>query len=156
MGASPTKMFSRSVTRSLSAASCRGGAAVTEYAQKFDKSTRTEHRLSQAEIDHAISLTPPQVQADIKEAQGNIRRFALAQRATMTDLVYEDPEQPGVTLGHKHIPISRVGCYIPGGRFPIIAAACMQVVTARAAGCPEVIACTPGRADCGGKPHPYV
>ena len=115
-----------------------GDSAVTKYAQKFDGSTRTQHRLSQEEIDAAIALTPQQVQDDIKEAQSNIRRFALAQRATMTDLEYKDPEQPGVTLGHKHIPISRVGCYIPGGRFPIIAAACMQVVTARAAGCPEV------------------
>ena len=63
-----------------------GDAAVTKYAQKFDGSTRTQHRMSQEEIDAAIALTPPQVQSDIKEAQANIRRFALAQRATMTDL----------------------------------------------------------------------
>jgi len=104
-----------------------GDAAVTKYAQKFDGSTRVQHMLSSEEIEAALALTPPQVQADIKQAQSNIRRFALAQRATMLDLEYPDPEQPGVTLGHKHIPISRVGCYIPGGRFPIIAAACMQV-----------------------------
>jgi len=134
----------------------RGDQAVTEYAMRFDGSTRSSLELSQAEIDVAISQTPQQVQDDIKAAQNNIRRFAQAQRATMQDLTWEDPEQPGVELGHKHIPISRVGCYIPGGRFPIIAAACMQVVTARAAGCPSVIACTPGRADCGGGPHPYV
>ena len=82
---------------------------------------------SQAEIDAALAATPEEVKRDIVASQSNIRRFALAQRATMTDLTFVDPEQPGVTLGHKHIPIQRVGCYIPGGRFPIIASACMQV-----------------------------
>eukprot|EP00656_Telonema_subtile_P019537 TRINITY_DN20770_c0_g1_i1.p1 TRINITY_DN20770_c0_g1~~TRINITY_DN20770_c0_g1_i1.p1 ORF type:complete len:385 (+),score=136.07 TRINITY_DN20770_c0_g1_i1:160-1314(+) len=108
-----------------------------------------------------MAATPAAVQADIKAAQHNIRRFASVQRATMKDLTWEDPEQPGVTLGHKHVPIDRVGLYIPGGRYPIIAAACMQSVTAKAAGVNSVVACTPTRADVlddegNRQAHPYV
>jgi sulfopropanediol 3-dehydrogenase len=81
--------------------------------------------LSEQEIERALANTPKEVRDDISASQNNIRRFALQQRATMKDLSWEDPEQPGVVLGHRHIPIERVGMYIPGGRYPHIAAASM-------------------------------
>merc|ERR1719456_1956877 len=78
--------------------------------------------------------------ADIKYAQGNVKRFAQLQRNSMKDV--ESETQPGVILGHKHIPIQNVGCYVPGGKFPMIASAHMSVLTAMVAGCHRVIACT--------------
>jgi len=140
-----------------------GNSAVGKYAEQFDKTVRpnNDFRLTEADIQRALDATPQAVKDDILAAQNNVRRFALQQRSTMHDLTWEDPEQLGVTLGHKHVPIDRVGLYIPGGRYPIIAAACMQSVTARAAGCDSIAACTPARADVPlhdgmAQPHPYV
>merc|ERR1712195_116731 len=141
-----------------------GDAAVAKYAAQFGETSRPDNnfRLSEADIEKALAETPKSVQDDFVAAQNNIRRFAEQQRATMHDLTWEDPQQPGVTLGHKHVPIDRVGLYIPGGRYPIIAAACMQSVTAKVAGCRSIVACTPTRADVPlnehgeRQAHPYV
>lgn len=119
----------------------RGDAAVRELSQKFDKWSPESFRLSGAEIQALIDSLPAQVIEDIKFAQSQIRRFAEVQRASMQDVEVET--LPGVTLGHKHIPVESVGCYIPGGRYPMVASAHMSVLTAKVAGVPRVIACTP-------------
>eukprot|EP00747_Dinoflagellata_sp_TGD_P137701 gnl/TRDRNA2_/TRDRNA2_175719_c0_seq6.p2 gnl/TRDRNA2_/TRDRNA2_175719_c0~~gnl/TRDRNA2_/TRDRNA2_175719_c0_seq6.p2 ORF type:complete len:459 (-),score=103.20 gnl/TRDRNA2_/TRDRNA2_175719_c0_seq6:338-1714(-) len=115
-----------------------GNSALDKYCNKFD---RVPHkRLTAADIDHCIQMCSAQEILDIKYAQQNIRRFAELQRASMKDIEVET--QPGVTLGHKHIPIKNVGCYVPGGKFPMIASAHMSVLTAKVAGCDRVVACT--------------
>ena len=125
-----------------------GDAAVREYSEKFDKWSPERFRLSAAEIKACIDSLPEQTIADIKFAQAQIRRFAEAQKASMLPLEIETI--PGVTLGHKHIPVNSVGCYVPGGRYPMVASAHMSILTARVAGVKRVIACTPPT---GGKPH---
>merc|ERR1719265_1021838 len=92
------------------------------------------------DVESCLAKCTGQELSDIKYAQTNIKRFAELQRASMKDLEVET--QPGVTLGHKHIPIQNVGCYVPGGKFPMIASAHMSVLTSKVAGCPRVIACT--------------
>jgi len=119
----------------------RGDAAVRELSAKFDKWTPESFRLSQEQIQALIDSLPKQVIEDIKFAQAQIRRFAEAQKACLKDLEIET--LPGVTLGHKNIPVESVGCYIPGGRYPMVASAHMSVLTAKVAGVPRVIACTP-------------
>ena len=119
----------------------RGDAAVREYSAKFDKWLPTAFRLSQAEIDACIARLSPQTLEDIKFAQSQIRRFAQIQRDSMKDVEVET--LPGVVLGHRHIPVNSVGCYIPGGKYPLIASAHMSVLTAKVAGVPRVIACAP-------------
>ncbi|MDN2580064.1 histidinol dehydrogenase [Aquibium sp. ELW1220] len=119
----------------------RGDAAVRELSEKFDRWTPERFRLSQAEIDALIASLPDEVITDIQFAQAQIRRFAEAQRASMTDIEVET--LPGIRLGHKHVPVESVGCYIPGGRYPMVASAHMSVLTAKVAGVKRVIACTP-------------
>ena len=119
----------------------RGDVAVRELSAKFDKWTPESFRLSPEQIQALIDSLPAQVIEDIKFAQAQIRRFAEVQRASMKDVEVET--LPGVTLGHKHIPVESVGCYIPGGRYPMVASAHMSVLTAKVAGVPRVIACTP-------------
>lgn len=119
----------------------RGDAAVREYSLKFDHWSPKSFKLSQFEIDALISSLPAQVIEDIKFAQAQVRNFAMAQRATMTDLEVET--LPGVTLGHRHVPIEGIGCYVPGGRYAMVASAHMSIVTARVAGVKRIIACTP-------------
>ncbi len=119
----------------------RGDAAVREISEKFDKWSPASFRLSAAEIQALIDTLPAQVIEDIKFAQAQVRRFAQAQRDSMTEIEVET--LPGITLGHKHIPVSSVGCYVPGGRYPMVASAHMSVVTAKVAGVKRVIACTP-------------
>ncbi|HWX48821.1 MAG TPA: histidinol dehydrogenase [Roseomonas sp.] len=119
----------------------RGDAAVRELSAKFDKWTPESFRLSQEQIQALIDSLPKQVIEDIKFAQAQIRRFAEAQKACLKDLEIET--LPGVTLGHKNIPVESVGCYIPGGRYPMVASAHMSVLTAKVAGVPRIIACTP-------------
>ena len=140
-----------------------GDVAVARYAQMYEKNVRPDNdfRLTEKEIESALSQTPKAIRDDILESQHNVRRFAQQQRNTMKDLSWEDPEQPGVTLGHRHIPIERVGMYIPGGRYSHIAAANMQAVTAKVAGVSSFVACTPTKPDimdADGKlqPHPYL
>jgi sulfopropanediol 3-dehydrogenase len=119
----------------------RGDVAVRELSAKFDKYEPAQFRLSTAEIKALIDSLPAQVIEDIKFAQTQIRRFAQAQRATMTELEVET--LPGIKLGHRLIPVASVGCYIPGGRYPMVASAHMSILTAKVAGVPRVIACTP-------------
>lgn len=119
----------------------RGDAAVREKSEQFDKYSPPSFRLSQDEIVALIAeLTPREIE-DIRFAQTQVRNFAQAQRDTMLDLSVET--LPGVILGHKNIPVQSVGCYVPGGKFPMVASAHMSVVTAAVAGVPRIVACTP-------------
>ncbi|HEV7344668.1 MAG TPA: histidinol dehydrogenase [Devosia sp.] len=129
----------------------RGDIAVRELSQKFDKWDRQDFRLTQAEIDDCMSQLTDQDLSDIAFAQTQVRNFAQAQRNTMQDLEVET--LPGVTLGHKHVPINAVGCYVPGGKYPLLASAHMSVITAKVAGCERVITCAP---PFGAKPAPAV
>ena len=119
----------------------RGDEAVRELSEKFDKWSPESFRLSQDEIDALIDSLPEQVLSDIDFAQTQIRNFAQAQLASMKAIEVET--LPGIRLGHKHIPVGSVGCYIPGGRYPMVASAHMSVLTAKVAGVERVIACTP-------------
>lgn len=119
----------------------RKDIAVRELSQKFDNWNPAEFKLSDEQIQQIISTLPTQAIDDIKFAQAQVRNFAQAQRAALQDIEVET--LPGVVLGHKNIPVNRVGCYVPGGRYPMIASAHMSVVTARAAGVKQIIACTP-------------
>jgi sulfopropanediol 3-dehydrogenase len=118
-----------------------GDAAVREYSAKLDKWSPESFRLSDAEVKTIIATLPQQVIDDITFAQAQIRNFAQIQRASITDVEVET--LPGVFLGHKNIPVNSVGCYIPGGRYPMVASAHMSVLTAKVAGVKRVIACTP-------------
>jgi sulfopropanediol 3-dehydrogenase len=119
----------------------RGDVAVRELSAKFDKWEPASFRLSDAEIRDLIASLPDQVIEDIRFAQTQIRRFAEAQKAALRDIEVET--LPGIRLGHKNIPVSSVGCYVPGGRYPMVASAHMSVLTAKVAGVPRVAACTP-------------
>jgi sulfopropanediol 3-dehydrogenase len=119
----------------------RGDVAVRELSAKFDKWEPASFRLSDAEIRDLIATLPAQVIEDIKFAQTQIRRFAEAQKAALRDIEIET--LPGIRLGHKNIPVSSVGCYVPGGRYPMVASAHMSVLTAKVAGVKRVAACTP-------------
>ncbi|NRS51460.1 histidinol dehydrogenase [Brevibacillus sp. HB2.2] len=118
-----------------------GDAAVRELSAKFDKWSPEQFRLTSEQIAEIISGVPEQTIEDIKFAQSNVRRFAEEQRKSMLDIEVET--LPGVILGHKNIPVESVGCYIPGGRYPMVASAHMSVLTAKVAGVKRVIACTP-------------
>ncbi|WP_411502592.1 histidinol dehydrogenase [Brevibacillus centrosporus] len=118
-----------------------GDAAVRELSAKFDKWSPEQFRLTEEQIAEIISGVPEQTIDDIKFAQSNVRRFAEEQRKSMLDIEVET--LPGVILGHKNIPVDSVGCYIPGGRYPMVASAHMSVLTAKVAGVKRVIACTP-------------
>ena len=124
----------------------RGDAAVREYSERFDK--WAPQRLSRAEIDGILSRVPSSTLDDIKFAQAQIRRFAEHQKAALKDVEVET--LPGVRLGHRNIPVESVGCYVPGGRYPMVASAHMSIATARTAGVKRIIACTPPNQ---GEPH---
>lgn len=119
----------------------RGEQAVRTYSDKFDKWAPDSFRLSQEEIQACIDSLSPQAIADIKFAQAQIRRFAQIQLMSMRDVEVET--LPGVILGHKNIPVNSVGCYVPGGKYPLLASAHMGVLTAKVAGVKRVIACAP-------------
>jgi sulfopropanediol 3-dehydrogenase len=129
----------------------RGDAAVRDLSAKFDKYEPESFRLSTSEIEAAMSKVSARDMEDIKFAQVQIRRFAEAQRASMTDIEVET--MPGVVLGHKNIPVQSVGCYVPGGKFPMVASAHMSVLTANVAGVPRIIASAPPM---NGAPHPAI
>lgn len=129
----------------------RGDVAVRELSAKFDKWDREDFRLNQTEIDDCLAQLSKQDLIDIEFAQTQVRNFAKAQRATLQDLEVET--LPGVILGHKHVPINAVGCYVPGGSYPLLASAHMSVITAKVAGCARVITCAPPFR---GKPAPAV
>lgn len=129
----------------------RGDAAVREYSQKFDHWSPESFRLSRAQIDACYEELAPQVIDDIRFAQEQVGNFARIQRASMVDV--EQETLPGVVLGHKHIPMSSVGCYVPGGKYPLVASAHMSVVTAKVAGVKRVIAAAP---PFDGRPSPAI
>ena len=131
----------KSVRRILADIEERGDEAVRELSERFDDWSPDHFRLSQSEIDELIDSLPTQTIEDIQFAQAQVRGFAEEQRRTLQDL--ETRSLPGVTLGHRHIPINNVGCYVPGGRYPMVASAHMSVVTAKVAGAERVVACTP-------------
>ena len=126
----------------------RGDAAVRDLSAQFDKWSPASFRLSQSDLDAIMAKVKPETIADIKFAQAQIRNFAQHQRNAIKDIEVET--LPGVKLGHKNIPVDSVGCYVPGGRYPMVASAHMSIVTARTAGVRRVIACTPPNQ---GEPH---
>lgn len=119
----------------------RGDAAVRELSIKYDGWDREDYRLSQAEIDACMDALGPQALKDIAFAQAQVRNFAEIQRESMQDVEVET--LPGVILGHRHIPVNGAGCYVPGGKYPLLASAHMSVITAKVAGVPRVITCAP-------------
>ena len=129
----------------------RGDDAVREYSEKFDNWSPASFRLSREEIDACYTELSDREKEDIRFAQEQVRNFAQIQRDSMKDVEVET--LPGVILGHKHIPVNAVGCYVPGGKYPLIASAHMSVVTAKVAGVPRVIASAPAFE---GKPHPAI
>ncbi len=129
----------------------RGDATVRELSEKFDKFSPPSFRLGPSEIEAAVSKVSARDMADIEFAQTQIRRFAEAQRASMLDIEVET--LPGVILGHRNIPVQSVGCYVPGGKFPMVASAHMSVLTASVAGVPRIVAAAPPQK---GEPHPAI
>lgn len=138
--ANDTKV-SEIVAGALKDVETRGDQAVRELSEKFDKWAPESFRLSNAQIQEIVEQVPASVIEDIKFAQKNIQTFAQAQLDSLNDVEVESI--PGVILGHKNIPVNSVGCYIPGGRYPMVASAHMSVLTAKVAGVKRVIACTP-------------
>lgn len=129
----------------------RGDTAVRDYSRKFDNWDPSDFHLSQAEIEAAIKSLSPREIEDITFAQKQVRNFAQIQRDSMTDVEVET--YPGVILGHTHIPVNAVGCYIPGGKYPLLASAHMSVLTAKVAGVKRVVSTAPPYQ---GKPHPAI
>lgn len=129
----------------------RGDVAVRELSEKFDKYSPPSFRLSTSDIDSLISKVSARDMEDIRFAQDQVRNFARIQRDSMRDVEVET--LPGVVLGHKNIPVQSVGCYVPGGKFPMVASAHMSIATASVAGVPRIIAATPPFQ---GEPNPAV
>ena len=139
------------VEQTLKDIEARGDEAIQEMALKFDKYDRDNYRLDKSEIESIVAKVSDRDIEDIKFAQEQVRNFAQAQRDSMLDIEIET--LPGVILGHKNIPVQSVGCYVPGGKFPMVASAHMSVATASVAGVPRIIACTP---PFNGEPNPAV
>ena len=141
----------KSVEEILASIESDGDKAVLELSKKFDDYAPKSFRLSDQDIENAMSQVSKRDLEDIKYAQNQIRSFAAAQRDSMKDIEVET--QPGVILGHKNIPVQSVGCYVPGGKFPMVASAHMSVLTANVAGVPRIVASAPPQE---GKPHPAI
>ena len=129
----------------------RRDRAVRELSQKFDAWAPPSFKLTPQEVERAIAQVGKRDLDDIKFAQAQVRNFAQRQRETLRDLEVET--LPGVILGHRHIPVNSIGCYVPGGRYPMVASAHMSIVTARVAGVRRIIACAPPHK---GGPHPAI
>ena len=129
----------------------RGDAAVRELSIKFDGWDRESYRLNASEIQDCIDQLTGQDLKDIEFAQTQVRNFAQIQRASLQDVEVET--LPGVILGHRHIPVNAAGCYVPGGKYPLLASAHMSVITAKVAGVPRVVTCAPPFQ---GKPAPAI
>ncbi|HFZ2351247.1 histidinol dehydrogenase [Klebsiella aerogenes] len=139
------------VEKILADIEARGDAAVRELSIKFDKLDRANFRLSQQEIDDCyVQLSELDI-ADIRFAQEQVRNFAQHQRDSLKDIEVET--LPGVILGHKNIPVSAAGCYVPGGKYPLLASAHMSIITAKVAGVPRIVTCAP---PFNGKPAPAI
>ena len=139
------------VSHALSEIENGGDAAVRSMSEKFDNYSPASFRLNNDEIQSLMAKLSQQEMADVKFAQTQVRNFAMAQRESMRDIEVEP--LPGVILGHKNIPVQSVGCYVPGGKFPMVASAHMSVVTADVAGVPRIVAMTP---PFNGEPNPAV
>ncbi len=129
----------------------RGDTAVRELSEKFDNWSPESYRLSESEIETAMSQVAKRDLDDIRFAQEQVRNFATIQKAALQDVEVET--LPGVVLGHKNIPVNSVGCYVPGGKYPMVASAHMSVVTAKVAGVKRIVASAPPQ---GGAPHPAI
>ncbi|WP_347116047.1 histidinol dehydrogenase [Leclercia sp. S52] len=129
----------------------RGNKAIRELSVKFDRYDRKDYRLSEAEINACINKLSRQDIHDIEFAQEQVFNFARAQKGCLLDLEIET--RPGVILGHKNIPINAVGCYVPGGKYPLLASAHMSIITANVAGCSRIVSCAP---PFGGEPAPAI
>ena len=129
----------------------RGDAAVRELSVRFDSWDRESYRLEPHEIQACIDQLTGQDLKDIEFAQTQVRNFAQIQRDSMTDVEVET--LPGVVLGHKHLPLNAAGCYVPGGKYPLLASAHMSVITAKVAGVPRVVTCAP---PFNGRPAPAI
>jgi sulfopropanediol 3-dehydrogenase len=119
----------------------RGDAAIRELSVKFDQWDRESYRLTQSEIDQCVDSLSPQDRHDIEFAQAQVRRFAQVQRDSLKDVEVET--LPGIVLGHKNLPVNAAGCYVPGGKYPLLASAHMSIITAKVAGVKRVITCAP-------------
>jgi len=135
----------------LSDIEARGDAAVRDLSIKFDNWERDSYRLTEAEIQACIDSLSAQDIKDIEFAQTQVRNFAQIQRDSMKDVEVET--LPGVVLGHKNLPLNAAGCYVPGGKYPLLASAHMSVITAKVAGVPRVVTCAP---PFNGKPAPAI
>jgi len=141
----------RIVEETLDDIAARGDAAVRQYSERFDEWSPSSFRLTPGEISECYERVPPATQDDIRFAQEQIGNFARVQRDALRDVEVET--LPGVTLGHKNIPVNSVGCYVPGGKYPMVASAHMSVVTAKVAGVHRVVASAPPH---GGAPNAAI
>ena len=139
------------VEQILADVEARRDAAVRDLSRKYDNWEPESFRLTDQEIDRAIAQVAKRDLEDIKFAQSQVRHFAQKQKETMRDLEVET--LPGVILGHRHIPVASIGCYVPGGRYPMVASAHMSIVTAKVAGVKRIVACAPPFR---GGPHPAI
>jgi sulfopropanediol 3-dehydrogenase len=135
----------------LAEVAARGDAAIREFSVRFDNWDRESYRLSVAEIQGCMDQLSGQDLKDIEFAQTQVRNFAKIQRESLRDVEVET--LPGVVLGHRHIPVQAAGCYVPGGKYPLLASAHMSVITAKVAGVPRVVTCAPPYQ---GKPAPAI
>ncbi|KQR83307.1 histidinol dehydrogenase [Sphingomonas sp. Leaf343] len=135
----------------LADVAARGDAAVRELSNRFDGWDRDSYRLDDREIQDCLDQMSAQDLKDIEFAQTQVRNFAQIQRASMTDVEVET--LPGVVLGHRNVPMNAAGCYVPGGKYPLLASAHMSVITAKVAGVPRVVTCAPPFK---GKPAPAI
>jgi sulfopropanediol 3-dehydrogenase len=138
----------RTVEDILTAVQADGDKAIRRYSEQFDHWSPPSFRLSAEQIEQIVATVEPRTLDDIRFAQTQIRNFAQIQKDSMHDVEVET--LPGVRLGHRNLPVSSVGCYIPGGKYPLVASAHMSIVTAKVAGVKRVIACVPPT---DGKPH---
>lgn len=139
--AADAKAVSAAVAELLETVEKGGDAAIRDISEKFDKWSPKSFKLTKEQIDEIVASIPEQDIEDLKFAQANVRRFAEAQKGALQDVEIES--MPGVILGHRNIPVSSVGCYVPGGRYPMLASAHMSVLTAKVAGVKRVAAFTP-------------
>ncbi len=140
-GISKDRKLTETVEAHLADVAARGDTAVRELMVKLDGLDRSSYRLDEVEIRRCVDKLTRQQRADMEFAQQQVRNFAVAQRGALVDIEVET--LPGVVLGHKNIPVANVGCYVPGGRYPLLASAHMSVLTAKVAGCGRVITCAP-------------
>lgn len=148
---SADKQVRETVEGLLADIEARGDEAVRELSIKFDKLDREDYRLSDAEIQACMDQLSDRDLKDIEFAQEQVRNFAQAQKNALQDLEVET--LPGVVLGHKNVPVNSAGCYVPGGKYPLLASAHMSVITAKVAGVPRIITCAP---PFHGKPAPAI